>query len=169
MEGSTAPKDGRWKERFAEIPGLVESAEGLREAERPPAPTGPPSTIEETLKVFEHWLILPSRTPVLAVLGAVAANYLPGDPVWLGLIAPPSSAKTEILNSVSRLPEVLPAATITAAGLLSGTPRKDRAATAKGGLLRQPVWHRRGQGLRQRPVDEHRDPRRASGGAARNL
>ena len=137
MEGSTAPKDERWEERFAEIPRLVESAEGLREPQKPQAPTGPPSTIDETLAVFEHWLILPSRTPVYAVLGAVAANYLPGDPVWLGLIAPPSSAKTEILNSVAQLPEVVPAATITAAGLLSGTPRKDRAATAKGGLLRQ--------------------------------
>jgi hypothetical protein len=42
---------------------------------------------------------LPDHTPVLAVLGTIAANYLPGDAVWLAVIAPPSSAKTEILNA----------------------------------------------------------------------
>jgi hypothetical protein len=55
----------------------------------------------------------------------------------MGLIGPPSSAKTEILNSVSRLPNVLQAATLTVAGLLSGVPKKQRAGGAKGGLLRQ--------------------------------
>jgi hypothetical protein len=96
-----------------------------------------PCTIEETLQVFERWLVLPDRTPVYAVLGTVAANLLPGDPVWLGLIAPPSSAKTEILNSISKLPNVVQAATLTQAGLLSGTPKKQRANGTKGGLLRQ--------------------------------
>jgi hypothetical protein len=97
----------------------------------------PPKSIDDTLKVFDKWLILKDATPVLAVLGAVAANYLDGDAIWFGLIAPPSSAKTEILNSVSLLPHVVPAATMTPAGLLSGTPNKQRDKGAKGGLLRQ--------------------------------
>jgi hypothetical protein len=96
-----------------------------------------PCTIEETLQVFERWLILPNLTPVYAVLGTVAANLLPGDPVWLGIIGPPSSAKTEILNSISMLPRVVQAATLTPAGLLSGTPKKQHDKNAKGGLLRQ--------------------------------
>jgi hypothetical protein len=82
-----------------------------------PAPSSP---IEDTLKTFEHWLILPSRTPVYAMLGTVAANLLPGDPVWLGLVAPPSSAKTELLNSISGLPFVVSVSTLTLASLLSG-------------------------------------------------
>src|SRR5262245_48876626 len=81
-------------------------------------------------------MLLENHTPVLAVLGTAAANYLPGDPVWLGLIGPPSSAKTEILNSTSRLPRVVQAGTLTAAALLSGTPRKQDKG-AKGGLLQQ--------------------------------
>jgi hypothetical protein len=87
--------------------------------------------------VFERWLILPSRTPVYAMLGAVAANLLPGDPCWLGLVAPPSSAKTELLNALTGLPFAVSASTLTLAGLLSGTPRRQRAQGAKGGLLRQ--------------------------------
>jgi hypothetical protein len=69
------------------------------------------------------------------VLGAAAANLLPGDPVWLGVIAPPSSAKTEILNSLLRLTYAEPTATLTPAALLSGTPKKQRNKGAKGGLL----------------------------------
>src|SRR5262245_22351272 len=45
-----------------------------------PAPSSP---IEDTLQTFERWLHLPNRRPLYAMLGAVAANLLPGDPVWL--------------------------------------------------------------------------------------
>jgi hypothetical protein len=93
--------------------------------------------LEEMLKTFESWLLLADTTPVLAALGAVAANFLDGDPVWLGLVGPPSSAKSEILNSTSRLPKVFQAATLTPAALLSGTPKKQREKDAVGGLLRQ--------------------------------
>jgi hypothetical protein len=95
-----------------------------------------PCTIDETIEVFQRWLILSDLRPVYAVLGTVAANLLPGDPVWLGLIGPPSSAKTEILNSTSMLPNVVAAATLTPAALLSGTPQRQQHKNAKGGLLR---------------------------------
>ena len=142
LQASSAARDDRWKDRFDDIPRLVHGAEDLTERSEieTPAkkvPKGPPSTIEQTLKVFDRWLILTDHTPVLAVLGAVAANYLDGDPIWLGVIAPPSSAKTEILNAVSALPDVAQVATITPAGLLSGTPKRQQDKGAKGGLLRR--------------------------------
>jgi hypothetical protein len=99
-----------------------------------PAPSLP---IENALQTFERWLILPSRTPVYAMLGTLVANLLPGDPVWLGLVAPPSSAKTELLNANSGLPFVVSISTLTLASLLSGTPRRQRTPGATGGLLRQ--------------------------------
>lgn len=109
------------------------------EAERPskPAYTGPSLTLDAVLDAFRGWLHLPDEIPVYAVLGAVAANLLPGDPVWLGIVAPPSSAKTEILNGLALLPDVYPTATLTPAALLSGTPKKQRSKQARGGLLRE--------------------------------
>jgi hypothetical protein len=138
MEGSSAPKDDRWKERYAEIPRLVETAEAkFKQPEESNKASLTPAAIDEVLETFGRWLILPDLTPVLAVLGTIAANYLPGDAVWLAVIAPPSSAKTEILNATAMLPHVVRAATLTPAGLLSGTPKKQQAKGAKGGLLQQ--------------------------------
>ena len=123
--------------RVAEWLDYNSAPEREPEPEQPAAPQYSPCTVEETLAVFKRWLILPNLTPVYAVLGTVAANLLPGDPVWLGVIGPPSSAKTEILNSTSLLPRVVQAATLSVAGLLSGTSKKQYDKDAKGGLLRQ--------------------------------
>jgi hypothetical protein len=94
-------------------------------------------TIADALKVFRKWLALPSPTPIYATLGAIAANLLDGDPVWLGLLAPPSNAKTELIMSASGLPNIVQASTVTPGALLSGTPKKQQTGGAKGGLLRQ--------------------------------
>jgi hypothetical protein len=96
-----------------------------------------PITLDDVTTRFRERMHLPDEIPLYAVFGTVAANYLPGDPVWLGLIAPSSSSKTELLNAVTKMPNVKEAATLTAAALLSGTSRKERAKNASGGLLKE--------------------------------
>jgi hypothetical protein len=100
--------------------------------------TAPPERDEvaEVVSVFQRWLFLPDRGALLAVLGTVAANRLDGDPVWLLLVGPPGGGKSELLQAVSTLPNIHPAATLTEAALLSGTPKKEHVDGAKGGLLR---------------------------------
>jgi hypothetical protein len=71
------------------------------------------------------------------MLGTVAANYIPGDPVWLMLVGPPSSGKTELLNSLGKLRDVHTAGPLTEAGLLSGSPKREVTSNATGGLLKQ--------------------------------
>jgi hypothetical protein len=100
-------------------------------------PAAPVSPIDETLEVFERWLLLKNHTPILATLGTVSANMLAGDPVWLGLVGPSSCGKTEILDALSELPCVARVSTLTVPGLLSGTPRHQQSHGATGGLLRQ--------------------------------
>jgi DNA-binding transcriptional ArsR family regulator len=70
------------------------------------------------------------------VLGTVAANLLAGDPVWLLLVGSPASGKTEILQAIGSLAHVHATATLTEAGLLSGTPKREKDKAASGGLLR---------------------------------
>ena len=127
--------------RLTEIPAMVTSAQEKLEAEAaaaaPAQPPPPPSTLDLTVAVFRKWLLLEDVWPVYVTLGAIAANHLAGPPVWLGLIAPPSSAKTEILSAMLRLPKLELMTTASPAALLSGTPKKQMTHGAQGGLLRK--------------------------------
>lgn len=104
-----------------------------------PAPRYEPTPVpvEAGLKVFHRWLHLDDDDAILAVAAAVVGNLATGDPCWLLLVAPPSSAKTEIVRAIEPLAYVHMASTVTESALLSGTSTKERAADATGGLLRQ--------------------------------
>jgi hypothetical protein len=92
--------------------------------------------LDDARAVFRGWLHLPDTGALDVVLGTVAANRLDGDPVWTVLVSPPGEGKTELLNAISGLADAHPAGTLTEASLLSGTPKKEHAANARGGLLR---------------------------------
>src|SRR5262245_1137969 len=85
---------------------------------------------------FQDYMHFPDPGAFVLVLGAVAANRLEGNPVWLMFVASASSGKTELLDTLLGVPKVHRAATLTEAALLSGTPTKDRTRKATGGLLR---------------------------------
>jgi hypothetical protein len=115
--------------------GSIASA-SERALDQPSAQPAERRDIKDVIRVFGKWLLL-EPTPIYAVLGTVAANMLDGDPVWLGLVAPPSHAKTEVLIALLQLPHVKKAATLTPPSLLSGVPKKQHERGAKGGLLRE--------------------------------
>jgi hypothetical protein len=69
-------------------------------------PAAEPCALEEAVAVFQRWLWLPDASAVYATLGAAAANYLDGTPVWLLLVGPPGSGKTELLGALLALPDV---------------------------------------------------------------
>jgi hypothetical protein len=101
-------------------------------------PAVEPRPIDDVLKTFRRWLHLPDPSPVYVTCAAVAANRVESfDPSWLILVGAAGSGKTEALSATSRLDGVHVVATLTEAALLSGTPRKDTAAGASGGLLRE--------------------------------
>ena len=105
-------------------------------AQGPAAAQADTAALGATVAIFRRWLHLPDPAALYAVLGAVAANRLPGDPVWLLLVGSPSSGKSEILQAIGSLPDVYPTASLTEGGLLSGTPKREKAKNASGGLLK---------------------------------
>lgn len=114
----------------------LETADGPQEVLGCLREYGREHALRSVLDIFQRWLYLPDAGPVLITLAAVAANLLSGDPVWMLVVAPPGSGKTELLQPLSSLPNVHPAGTLTEASLLSGSPARERAKDAHGGLLR---------------------------------
>ena len=101
--------------------------------------------LQATIAEFRKHLDLPDPGPLLVALAIVSANRLDGDPVWLLIVGPPSSGKTEILQSLTALTDIHPVGQVTEAGLLSGSSTKDVEPGASGGLLMK-IGHR-GRGI----------------------
>jgi hypothetical protein len=95
------------------------------------------SPLTAAVTTFQRWLHIPDPAPLYVVLATVLANRMPGDPVWLLLVGPPGSGKTELLVPLVVLEDMHMAATLTEPALLSGSPQRERAKDAKGGLLRE--------------------------------
>jgi hypothetical protein len=136
--------------KLVELPGAKDAAEWIRKggtlealvslAERKeagPEPRAEAVGLAEVIEVFRKWLHLPDIAALLVTLGAVAANLLKGDALWLLLVGATGSGKTEFLDSLLGLPyNMHPVGTLTEASLLSGSPKREKAADATGGLLR---------------------------------
>jgi Bifunctional DNA primase/polymerase, N-terminal len=123
--------------------GIAEPHPDLTERdEKPQATEAPkaiyPCTLADVHATFQKWFGKEYDIATLdAVLAAAAAEKLPGDPPWLLIISGPGNAKTETVGATSGL-NARVVSTITSEGaLLSASPRKSRAKTATGGLLRQ--------------------------------
>jgi hypothetical protein len=94
------------------------------------------TTIDDVLTLAREMWWLPDAGLIEVTLAAVAANRLPDSrPVWLALVGPPSSGKTEALDLLKRFPECIYVSTFTEAGLISGSPVVSAKAT--GGVLKQ--------------------------------
>jgi hypothetical protein len=87
---------------------------------------------------IQDQLYFPDLTPLYAVCGVVAANMMQGYPVWLMMIGPPESGKTELLKGLFAIKGCLECGDLTGkAALLSGSRQKDRDADSTGGVLRK--------------------------------
>src|SRR5262245_41168780 len=91
------------------------------------APRAP--TLADVETVFQKWIGDSDREPTRALLATYVANVrLEGDPVWLMLVGGSGAGKTERLQSLSGLPDVVTESSISGpAALLSGTGKKERA------------------------------------------
>jgi primase-like protein len=103
-----------------------------------PRAAEPDSDLEEVVATYRRWLNMPDPVPLYVALAAVLANRMEeGDPLWLMIVGGSSRGKTEILVGLSGLKSVRTMGSLSEAALLSGTPKKDQAKDAKGGLLHE--------------------------------
>jgi hypothetical protein len=88
------------------------------------------------VETYQRWLHLSDPEPLYVAWGAIAANPLDGEPVWLLLVDASGAGKTEIVRACADMPGCAHISSLTEAGLLSGTSRSERAEDATGGVLR---------------------------------
>ena len=106
-------------------------------AGKPGAEADPSVDLQHVIRVFRRQLHFPDPGPIELYLASIAANRLAGDPVWVLFVGGPSTGKTEIILSGRGLRGVRLASALTEPGLLSGTPRREKAENARGGLLKE--------------------------------
>lgn len=77
------------------------------------------------------YLIIKDDSYIDIIFGAVFANRLDSKPVWLYLVGPPGSGKTEILQAVSTSPECIARSTVTRPSLISGYIKQTKKTKAR--------------------------------------
>lgn len=75
--------------------------------------------IEELREIYGEWLYLEDDEAIDVIFAVRLALHLPGDPLWLFVIAPPGGSKTEILRALKG-DDVYTVSTITSHTLISG-------------------------------------------------
>lgn len=101
-------------ENLAPVSVTTSAAEG-------PKFTGEIVKATEVYDMFKKHLHIPDTTLLDVVFGTVLANRLPGDPLWMFVVAPPGATKTEPLLAFSGANVIEILSTLTPHTLISGT------------------------------------------------
>lgn len=80
--------------------------------------------ITDLEREIAHFLTLKDFDALRLVLAAAASHELDGDPVWLIIVGPASSAKTEFINLLQEVPKVKHLSSLTPKTLASGFEKK---------------------------------------------
>lgn len=82
--------------------------------------------MSQVKKVAKKWLDLKDDEVIDVVVGVYIANQLDTDPIWMILIGPPSSAKTELLRALGKNSGTEFVSSLTPATLVSGLIAKGK-------------------------------------------
>jgi hypothetical protein len=80
----------------------------------------PPITVEELHKVFSKWLLLRNHDLLDVTMAVMWTLYLPGNPLWMFIVAPPSGSKSETIMPISAWWRVHALSNMTSKSLISG-------------------------------------------------
>jgi IclR helix-turn-helix domain len=88
----------------------------------------PRRSLVDVLEVFDRWLLLPDHDAVEYVLAIPVANRFAADPLWGFIVSPSGGTKTELIASLSRLPETYQLSDLTPQTLISGLKGQAKAS-----------------------------------------
>lgn len=77
-------------------------------------------TFKEITDAFEELLVFKDHDALRVLLAAIIANRFQTDPVWLFIVAPSASGKTDLINALQRIPGTHMLSSFTSNTLVSG-------------------------------------------------
>lgn len=82
-------------------------------------------TLEQVYEEFKKWLYLDSTDAIAIMLASAVSQQIDGEPIWMFLVGPPGSAKTETLSTLSWVENAYMTSSLTPHSLISGASWKD--------------------------------------------
>lgn len=79
-----------------------------------------PPELRDVYDEFKKWLYLDSTDAIDIMLATAVSQHIDGEPVWMFLVGPPGSAKTETLSALSTVPNTYMTSSLTPHSLISG-------------------------------------------------
>lgn len=79
-----------------------------------------PATVEQLHTCFQRWLKLDNCDLLDVVMGVLWSVYLPGNPLWMFVVSPPSASKSETLVPTSAWHRCHAVSNLTSKSLVSG-------------------------------------------------
>lgn len=76
--------------------------------------------INDTLDIMSKWLHIEDSSQIKIIIAAAVAAFFPGDPVWMFIVGPSGSTKTEILRSMTNSEYIYTLDNLTAKSLVTG-------------------------------------------------
>ena len=80
--------------------------------------------IDDVLQTMKKWLWIEDENQIKIMIGVAIASQFSGDPVWMFIIGPSGSTKTEILRSLRTSPRIYTLDTFTDKSFISGFSSK---------------------------------------------
>ena len=77
-------------------------------------------SFEAVKRCFQKWLFLSDPFVLDIVFGAYVAHQLPGERVWLLIVAPAGGMKTELIRAFELVPDAFSLSTLSGRSLISG-------------------------------------------------
>lgn len=91
--------------------------------------------LEKYKKVYRKYHYIQDSTFIDVVFGTVFANRLNEKPVWLYIVGPPSSGKTQAVQPLTKSKEIVSLSRITPSALISGFDRNKKKKSKRTSLL----------------------------------
>lgn len=77
-------------------------------------------TFKEITDAFEQLLVFKDHGALRILFAAIIANRFQTDPIWLFIVAPSASGKTDLINSLSKIPGTHLLSSLTSSTFVSG-------------------------------------------------